>query len=123
MGSLVNHEEWTDAALCAEVGGDAWFPEQGMLPTYAKSICAQCPVRLDCLAYALRTRQAYGVWGGLTERERRDLKPDFPREVGNTRCSNGHEYARFGRRDDGSCAECVRARRRRYDRNRKYWAS
>jgi len=39
----------------------------------AKQICAECPVRRECLEYALRVDEPYGVWGGLSEKERRQL--------------------------------------------------
>jgi WhiB family redox-sensing transcriptional regulator len=39
----------------------------------AKSICAGCPVRIDCLEYAVRIREPHGIWGGLNELERRHL--------------------------------------------------
>jgi WhiB family redox-sensing transcriptional regulator len=39
----------------------------------AKAICARCPVRAECVEYALDTREAYGIWGGLTEDERRAM--------------------------------------------------
>jgi WhiB family redox-sensing transcriptional regulator len=44
--------------------------------TYAKNICAQCHVRGDCLQFALRVREPHGIWGGLTETERRTLFPE-----------------------------------------------
>jgi len=40
----------------------------------AKKMCAQCPIKMQCLEYALETRQPYGVWGGLTAKERRGLR-------------------------------------------------
>ncbi|MGH3294030.1 MAG: WhiB family transcriptional regulator [Trebonia sp.] len=41
----------------------------------AKAACACCLVRRQCLAFALRTRQAYGIWGGMTEEERSQMRP------------------------------------------------
>lgn len=68
---------WMDSAACAEVGDDFWFPEQGesLSPQtrLAKSICHGCPVRLECLDYALEHKERYGIFGGLSERERRNL--------------------------------------------------
>jgi WhiB family redox-sensing transcriptional regulator len=43
----------------------------------AKRVCASCAVRVECLAYALRSNEQLGVWGGMTENERRDLVADF----------------------------------------------
>ena len=61
--------EWTSRALCAETLPDEFFPNQGESPKRAKLICAQCDVRDECLAAALKGREQ-GVWGGTTEAER-----------------------------------------------------
>ena len=68
--------EWTLAALCAQIDPDLWFPEKGdrTAGVRAKQLCQGCPSRLPCLAYALENREPYGVWGGLSERERRGLR-------------------------------------------------
>lgn len=64
-----------EGALCTEVDtGDLFFPNQGGSTTAAKQICAACPVRLACLQWALDNYEQYGIWGGLTERERRRLR-------------------------------------------------
>lgn len=65
--------EWTNRALCSQTDPEAFFPERGGSTREAKRICARCEVVAECLAYALETREAYGVWGGRTERERRRL--------------------------------------------------
>jgi WhiB family redox-sensing transcriptional regulator len=65
-------EKWGDRALCAETDPYLFFPHgQGSSPWPAKRICARCEVRAECLAYALEHPELEGVWGGLTERERR----------------------------------------------------
>jgi WhiB family redox-sensing transcriptional regulator len=65
---------WHAEALCAETDPDVFFPEIGGSPRQAKSVCAQCPVRLPCLQWALdQPDPVYGVWGGTTERERRAM--------------------------------------------------
>jgi WhiB family redox-sensing transcriptional regulator len=66
---------WRSAAACQSCDPDLFFPLSSSGPAVeqiarAKEICAGCPVRRECLAFALRTRQAHGVWGGLTEQER-----------------------------------------------------
>lgn len=66
---------WRDAALCAQVGGDVWFPEKGASVREAKRICGGCLVRTECLEYALEHAIRYGIWGGTTERQRRAMKP------------------------------------------------
>lgn len=64
--------EMTTRALCREVDPDALFV-QGAAQNRAKLICRGCPVRTECLAEALDERIEFGVWGGMTERERRAL--------------------------------------------------
>ena len=65
---------WQERALCAETDPEAFFPEKGGSSREAKRICSECPVRIECLNYALRRDERYGVWGGMSERERRRLK-------------------------------------------------
>jgi WhiB family redox-sensing transcriptional regulator len=65
---------WQDRARCAEVDGDVFFPEKGGTSRDAKKVCRGCEVRPECLEYALRNDERYGVFGGLSERERRGLK-------------------------------------------------
>ena len=67
-------EWWRDSALCAQVGGDLWFPEKGGPSGAAKQICAVCPVREACLEYALENDITAGIWGNTTPLERRTLK-------------------------------------------------
>lgn len=66
--------EWQEKALCSQTDPEAFFPEQGGSTKDAKRICARCPVKTECLNYALANDERFGVWGGLTERERRRLK-------------------------------------------------
>lgn len=65
---------WMDRALCASFGTEAFFPDRGGSTQAAKSVCSACPVRAECLEYALDNDEQSGVWGGLSERERRSLK-------------------------------------------------
>jgi WhiB family redox-sensing transcriptional regulator len=66
-------EGWRDLALCAETDPEAFFPERGGSTREAKAMCRTCDVRLDCLGYALAQDERFGIWGGLSERERRRL--------------------------------------------------
>lgn len=68
-----NEEPWVEDALCRQTDPELWFPEKGYTPHAAKRICLSCPVRVECRDYGLRNREPYGVWGGLTERERRKI--------------------------------------------------
>lgn len=69
-----DHPEWQDRALCAETDPEAFFPEKGGSTREAKRICSGCDVRAQCLEYALAHDERFGIWGGLSERERRKLK-------------------------------------------------
>lgn len=72
---------WQDFALCATVGGDAWFPEKGKGAKAAKAVCRQCFVRAECLEYALDHDERWGIWGAKSERERRDITRQRRREA------------------------------------------
>lgn len=63
---------WQDRAACSDVSNTVFFPVSANY-AQAKLICAGCAVRLQCLAYALRTEQPEGVWGGLAPHERKRL--------------------------------------------------
>jgi WhiB family transcriptional regulator, redox-sensing transcriptional regulator len=67
-------DEWQDRALCAQTDPEAFFPEKGGSTREAKKICLGCEVRHECLDYALAHDERFGIWGGLSERERRRLK-------------------------------------------------
>ncbi|QAY60636.1 WhiB family transcriptional regulator [Microbacterium protaetiae] len=65
---------WQADALCAQTDPEAFFPEKGGSTRDAKRICQTCEVRAQCLEYALQNDERFGIWGGLSERERRRLK-------------------------------------------------
>jgi WhiB family redox-sensing transcriptional regulator len=65
---------WQERALCAQTDPEAFFPEKGGSTREAKRVCLSCEVRGDCLEYALANDERFGIWGGLSERERRRLK-------------------------------------------------
>ncbi|WP_344736969.1 WhiB family transcriptional regulator [Microbacterium awajiense] len=65
---------WQTDALCAQTDPEAFFPEKGGSTRDAKRICGSCDVRGECLDYALQNDERFGIWGGLSERERRKLK-------------------------------------------------
>lgn len=67
-------QEWQERALCAQTDPEAFFPEKGGSTREAKRICLGCEVRAECLEYALAHDERFGIWGGLSERERRKLK-------------------------------------------------
>ncbi len=65
-------EDWASRGACRTTDPDALFV-QGAAQNRAKVVCTGCPVRTECLADALDNRVEFGVWGGMTERERRAL--------------------------------------------------
>jgi WhiB family redox-sensing transcriptional regulator len=67
---------WREDALCAQTDPDAFYPEVGKSGSIeeVKKVCQRCDVRAQCLAYALENKEVYGIWGGLSERERRRLR-------------------------------------------------
>jgi len=65
---------WQTDSLCAQTDPEAFFPEKGGSTREAKKICGTCEVRSRCLDYALENDERFGIWGGLSERERRKLR-------------------------------------------------
>ncbi|QAV69964.1 WhiB family transcriptional regulator [Salinibacterium sp. UTAS2018] len=69
-----NALSWQTDSLCAQTDPEAFFPEKGGSTRDAKKICSSCEVRSQCLEYALENDERFGIWGGLSERERRKLR-------------------------------------------------
>ena len=65
---------WQDAECIRYAGRVDFFPARGESSAAAKAVCVRCDVRAECLEYALQWDPLCGVWGGLSERERRQLK-------------------------------------------------
>ena len=74
LGLQPGDEQWQELALCAQTDPESFFPEKGGSTREAKRICTGCEVRDACLEYALANDERFGIWGGLSERERRRLK-------------------------------------------------
>jgi WhiB family redox-sensing transcriptional regulator len=73
--------DWQDQASCREYDNVVFFGEEGESElekqgreARAKAICQRCPVIEPCLEFAMDTNQKYGIWGGLTDKERASLK-------------------------------------------------
>ncbi|MCV7136455.1 WhiB family transcriptional regulator [Mycobacterium hodleri] len=93
-------EDWYERALCPQTDPDAFFPEKGGSTKEAKKICLGCPVKQQCLQWALDHDERFGIWGGLSERERRrlkrgiDIRPaqdDEPERVAAIAAANGYD--------------------------------
>lgn len=65
---------WHGEAVCPQTDPESFFPEKGGSTREAKAICRTCPVRMECLDYAVDHDERFGIWGGMSERERRRLK-------------------------------------------------
>lgn len=82
LGRLVDAQQtatkpprgWVSRANCRGIDPDLFFPERGASTRDAKEVCRGCRVREDCLVFALATGQKFGIWGGLSERERRRVR-------------------------------------------------
>jgi WhiB family redox-sensing transcriptional regulator len=70
----VDELSWQDYANCRGADADLFFPERGASTRKAKAICTACEVRDDCLDFALRCGEKFGIWGGMSERERRRVR-------------------------------------------------
>ena len=66
--------DWKDSSNCLGVDPDLFFPERGASTREAKEVCRGCIVRVDCLEYALLNGEKFGIWGGMSERERRRIR-------------------------------------------------
>lgn len=74
--------DWQEDALCREYDVDLFFGpdqpeseiEKQAREAHAKTVCQRCPVKEPCLEFAMETNQKYGIWGGLTDKERASLK-------------------------------------------------
>ena len=87
---------WRAYAACREHPEVDFFPGQGEATREAKAICAGCPVREPCLAAAMRNGEKHGIWGGLSERERRrqrrSTRPDLAAAVLGYLAANGPHH-------------------------------
>lgn len=70
--------DWYEFALCAQTDPEIFHPEKGGSSAEAKRVCLACPVRGECLSYAVDNKERFGIWGGLSERERRKFERRNP---------------------------------------------
>jgi WhiB family transcriptional regulator, redox-sensing transcriptional regulator len=81
----IANKKWRNDALCCQTDPEAFFPEQGDSGWNVKRVCMQCPVRMPCLEWALDHDERFGIWGGLSERQRRRLQNKVYNLGGNER--------------------------------------
>jgi WhiB family redox-sensing transcriptional regulator len=70
----VENGDWRGMGNCIGVDPELFFPERGVSTSEPKKVCAGCVVKAECLEYALEAGEKFGVWGGLSERERRRIR-------------------------------------------------
>lgn len=75
----IGDRSWVANAACRDVPTALFFPERGENAPEAKGICRSCPVRCECREYALANGEKFGIWGGMSERERRRVRRLRPR--------------------------------------------
>ena len=71
---VIKHEPWIALRACSGLPVEIFYPARGEDVKLAKSICRACPVREECLDYAIRVNEKNGIWGGRSERERRRIR-------------------------------------------------
>lgn len=74
LEELLHRPEWQADGACVGVDPNVFFPGRGASMATAKAFCRECPVRVECLMFAMNNGEKFGVWGGLSERERRRLR-------------------------------------------------
>lgn len=113
LAHLFDKPAWMKDSLCLEHPDVAFFPARGQDTRPAKQICATCLVRDECLTFALDSGEHFGVWGGLSERERKRLHPGrerTPKQSEQVRCSQCEVIPSRLRR--GMCPACYARWRR-----------
>jgi WhiB family redox-sensing transcriptional regulator len=105
--------EWSSQSACQYTDPEVFFPEKGKNANQAKQICRRCPVKGECLEFAVQTCQEHGIWGGLSEPERRELRrskgitrPSEPQQIVHG-TYNGNQLHR--RRGEQPCEPCRQA--------------
>ena len=90
--NLFVDQPWADDALCAQTDPDTFFPDKGGSTREAKKVCAQCFVQAECLDWALTTNERFGIWGGLSERERRKVQHPEPAPACTVPCAECPDF-------------------------------
>jgi len=111
--------EWAARGACIGLDPALFFPERGMPVDNARAVCRGCEVRQECLDYAIDNSERFGIWGGLSEKERRRMRSirhrtngqrsdplPLPREHGTVRGYRQHLKYR-----DEACQPCLEALR------------
>ena len=118
--------DWRDLALCAETDPEIFFPEKGGSTKEAKLVCRRCPVRAECLEYALQIGDRFGIYGGLSPQERRRLRRPAPAaavvtEKTCTACGITKPLDEFHRNLHNSTGRAERCKACRHEISRQRW--
>ena len=117
--------EWRDYAACLDADGD-WFD----VPNYSLKgqrnhcaaligVCSECPVRVECLEYAMEFNLPHGIFGGLLPKERRSLRRRRAGGTTSDKCGTEAGYAQHRRNNESQCEDCKRANRVATERRRR----
>lgn len=104
---------WRELGNCVGVDPDLFFGGRGDNRSHAaaKRVCAGCEVRDECLAYALDNDERFGVWGWLSERQRRKIRAETKGPRVPAPCGTAAGYSRHRRHGEPPCEECRAAER------------
>jgi WhiB family redox-sensing transcriptional regulator len=84
LKGIVASPKWMADAECKQSDPELFYPDTGHSSRDGRAVCARCPVRAECLAYAIEHHERYGVWGGMSERQRRHMRETGGRSVNRT---------------------------------------
>ncbi len=104
----VDTPDWT-LAKCRGVGNDLFFPSRGESTKEAIAVCETCPIKVDCLEYALDAHELHGIWGGTSERQRRRLRRGRAPRPRAIKHGTYGGYQQHRRRGEPACADCLQA--------------
>lgn len=112
MSTAATHD-WQQKAACMGADPDLWFPPPNggqKQARQARAICADCPVRTECLAYAINQRIGHGIWGGLDTKDRQKLTGEFRSTPKPINHGTHGGWRTHHRRGEKPCDECKQAR-------------
>jgi WhiB family redox-sensing transcriptional regulator len=94
---IFDREDWMKRGACRGTSPALFYAERGEATDTAKAVCATCPIKAECLDFALRNCEMFGVWGGTSERERRQLRREsrYTFTTGPKPCAELEEIARL----------------------------
>ncbi len=112
----IQFPDFEGRAACAEIGGDDWFPEIGGSTREIKRVCSTCEIVEQCLLWALDNKELFGVWGGLTLRERNKLRRQRkPRPINHGRPGGSAAHRGRGEKPCETCRAASARLRREYE--------